>query len=86
MGRVRQHDPPRVLELTWRFETEPETVLRFELRPAGDETVLGLSHTDLPAELRDDYERGWALYLNALTGLLRDVTEPDGLAPGSSPR
>jgi uncharacterized protein YndB with AHSA1/START domain len=66
VGVVRHYDPPSVLELTWRFETEPETVLRIELEPADGSTLLRLSHTHLPAGVRGDYERGWGRYLDAL--------------------
>jgi uncharacterized protein YndB with AHSA1/START domain len=79
VGVVRAYDPPRVLELTWRFEAEPETLLRIELEPAGRETVLRLSHRELPAELREDYRRGWQLYLDALgSGLGGSVSTGHG--------
>jgi uncharacterized protein YndB with AHSA1/START domain len=66
VGVVREFDPPRVLELTWRFEGEPETVLRLELEPVVDRAVLRLSHRDLPADLQADYRRGWKVYLDEL--------------------
>lgn len=66
VGAVRQYDPPQVLELTWRFENELETVLRIELQPGGGKTLLRLSHTDLPAELHHEYQQGWSQYADAL--------------------
>lgn len=66
VGVVRRFTPPRLLELSWRLEGEPETVLRFELEQERDQTLLRLAHTDLPAKLLDDYQRGWTAYADAI--------------------
>jgi uncharacterized protein YndB with AHSA1/START domain len=71
VGVVRRYDPPSLLELTWRFEAEPETLLRLELEPDGSATVLRLTHSGLPGDLRDDYRRGWGKYLDALSDEFR---------------
>jgi uncharacterized protein YndB with AHSA1/START domain len=76
-GVVRRFEPPCILELTWRFEAEAETLLRFELEAVDGGTIFRLSHTDLPAELREDYRHGWELYLDALG---RALPEPSSAA------
>jgi len=65
-GEVRVWRPPAELELSWRFDAEPETVLRFTLTEHEAQTVLVLEHARLPAGLEGDYERGWAHYLGRM--------------------
>ena len=45
---VQEHKPPRLLEWQWTINGEPPTLLRVELTPAGDGTLLVLDHSRLP--------------------------------------
>jgi uncharacterized protein YndB with AHSA1/START domain len=75
-GAVRVFDPPRTLELEWRYEGEDDSVLRIELEPRGQETLLVLDHRLLRADQAVGYSAGWHAYLDALDDLLA------GRAPG----
>ncbi len=74
--RVRLFEPPKVLELDWSFEGEPDSVLRIELSPAGDGTLLVLDHRQLPRGQAAGYGAGWQAHLDALADL--DLAGWDG--------
>lgn len=76
-GAVLAFDPPRLLELEWRYEGEDESVLRIELEPRGDGTLLVLDHRLLQARQAAGYGAGWHAYLDALEDVL------DGRTAGS---
>jgi uncharacterized protein YndB with AHSA1/START domain len=60
-------EPPRLLETTGDLHG----VLRFELEPDGEETVLTFTSTlDLPAEHRTKVLAGWHYHLDALADAL----------------
>ncbi len=64
---VTELDPPRLLELTGDIHG----VLRFELEPDGDRTVLTFTSTlDLPDEYRTKVLAGWHYHLDALAEAL----------------
>jgi uncharacterized protein YndB with AHSA1/START domain len=65
-GDVRVWEPPRVLELGWNFAGQDGSIVRFELDPRGDETMLVLEHRSLPVEQSVGYGSGWHAYLDAL--------------------
>lgn len=65
-GRVIRCEPPSLLEFEWRFPGETESVVRFDLSPAGEETLLVLDHRLLAAEHATGYSAGWHAYLAAL--------------------
>jgi uncharacterized protein YndB with AHSA1/START domain len=69
-GRVLAWEPPSLLEYEWRFEGEPESVVRFELEPDGDGTLLVLDHRLLAPEQAVGYGAGWHAHLDALRDLL----------------
>lgn len=70
-GRVVAVEAERLLELTWSSPGEPESVVRFELRPAGGGgCVLVLEHTRLTGEARAGYGAGWQSHLENLESLL----------------
>jgi uncharacterized protein YndB with AHSA1/START domain len=75
-GTVLAFDPPRLLEVEWRYEGEDESVLRIELEPRGGGTLLVLDHRLLQAGQAAGYGSGWHAYLDALDDLLA------GRAPG----
>lgn len=64
-GAYRIVEPPRLLEYTWRHESEAEvTSVRFELSEREGETHLRLVHSGFEtAESREEHERGWPLVM-----------------------
>jgi uncharacterized protein YndB with AHSA1/START domain len=78
-GKVLALEPERLLELTWLYPGEEDTVLRLELRPDGEGTVLVLDHRGLPAEAAAGYGGGWHAHLDSLEAHLGDGGEPDWL-------
>ncbi|MHB8468868.1 MAG: SRPBCC family protein [Gaiellaceae bacterium] len=65
-GAVLTWEPPHVLEYEWRFAGEEESVVRFELSPDGDGTLLVLDHRRLGVDQATGYGAGWHAYLDAL--------------------
>jgi uncharacterized protein YndB with AHSA1/START domain len=64
---ITELDPPRVLELSGDIHG----LLRFELEPHGDGTVLTFtSRLDLPDEFRTKVLAGWHFHLDALADAL----------------
>jgi uncharacterized protein YndB with AHSA1/START domain len=76
-GEVVAVEPERLLELTWLYPGENDTVVRFELRPDGDGTILVLDHRGLPVEAAPGYGGGWHAHLEALEAHLGAGGEPD---------
>jgi uncharacterized protein YndB with AHSA1/START domain len=65
-GRVRAADPPKLLELDWAREGEEPSVLRFDLRPDGEGTVLVLDHRRIDATVGMAYMAVWERRLRSL--------------------
>jgi uncharacterized protein YndB with AHSA1/START domain len=67
-GRVARFDAPAVLEFTWRAADEPESVVRFELRPAPASagTRLRLTHTRCASATVAEMAAGWHHHLELL--------------------
>lgn len=65
-GRFRRVEPGRLLELDWRFPGEPPSVVRVELVPHEEGTLLVLDHTGLPADAAAAYGAGWHAHLDLL--------------------
>jgi uncharacterized protein YndB with AHSA1/START domain len=57
-GRVRRIEPERLLELDWHAGDDV-SVVRFDLRRDGDETVLVLDHELLDERIGMAYLRRW---------------------------
>jgi uncharacterized protein YndB with AHSA1/START domain len=76
-GQVLALEPERLLELSWRYPGENDTVVRFELEPDGDGTILVLDHRGLPTEAAPGYGGGWHAHLDALEAHLGAGGEPD---------
>jgi uncharacterized protein YndB with AHSA1/START domain len=73
-GTVLDLEPGRVLELGWTYPDEPESAVRFELRPDGDGTVLVLDHRGLPPRAIAGYGAGWHSHLDSLDAHLAGGT------------
>jgi len=64
--RITEVIPHKKLAYTWRYQGhEGDSLVTFELSPAGDKTRLKLTHTGLdsfpktPAFARKNFEQGW---------------------------
>ena len=73
-GEVLEHDPLRVIEYTWTFTGEPDSVLRFELEETTEGVNLVLEHRLLPPDQAVGYGAGWHAHLDMLEA---HVTESD---------
>lgn len=63
--RIVALEPNAKLSYSWRFETEPETVVTWTLEAAGKKTRLILTHEGFPDwTLFDAYVTGWRKFLN----------------------
>jgi len=84
-GRFTEVDPPRRVVFTWGWELPGNPVppgsstVEIELTPDGDQTVVTLTHRDLPPEACDVHRVGWEHYLSRL------VTVAEGGDPGVDP-
>ena len=76
-GQVLVCEPPRLLEVTWRFPDQSVSLVRAELRAEGTATVLSLEHTELPLSQLAGYGAGWQAYLDALDGDLAGASATD---------
>ncbi len=79
-GVVLGVEPPFALEHTWRWPGEPESTVRWEVRPAEDGAVLVLMHRALRQAPAVDYCTGWHTMLDALRAFL-DGGDPAELTP-----
>lgn len=74
-GRYLEVSPPARLSLAWTWTKGElagiETVLSFDLAPAGGGTLLTLTHEGLPTEAwREDHRKGWTSILGSLETLV----------------
>jgi uncharacterized protein YndB with AHSA1/START domain len=67
---VAQSEPERLLELDWRPPGEPPSVVRIELHPDGDRTLLVVDHARIEAMLGMRYVRDWTHALERLEASL----------------
>jgi uncharacterized protein YndB with AHSA1/START domain len=68
--RVRELEPGRLVEYDWIYPNEPDSVLRLEVEPRGEGTLLILDHRRLAGDDIVDYSAGWHSHLDALDELL----------------
>jgi len=66
-GKITAVERPSVLEYTWRQaeweKSDPDTLVRWELKPEGKKTRLHLVHGQFADRgNRDDHEEGWDVY------------------------
>jgi uncharacterized protein YndB with AHSA1/START domain len=69
-GRIRALEPSRLLELDWIYSGEEPSILRFELSPDGDGTVLVLDHRRIDAQIGMRYLERWKHQLGRLDAVL----------------
>lgn len=69
-AKVRAVESERLLELDWMVPGEEPSVVRFELRPDGDGTVLALDHRLIDARLGMRAMGIWENHLTRLDALL----------------
>lgn len=76
-GRARgsfvEVDPPRRVVFTWGMPGDSElppgtSTVEVVLVADGDETVVTLTHRDLPAGRRPSHQEGWERHLGTLVG------------------
>lgn len=65
-GRILVWDPPHVLEHEWKQAIVEDSVVRYELRPDGDGTVLRFSHSGLGARNATGFRGGTHAFLDRL--------------------
>jgi uncharacterized protein YndB with AHSA1/START domain len=76
-GRILVWDPPRVFAHEWRQSIIGDTVVRYELEPDGDGTLLRLSHAQLAPRHAKGYIPGTHAYLDRLEAHLEGSPIPD---------
>ncbi len=74
-GTLLVCEPPRVLEVSWNEAGRDDgpirdSILRFELEPAGDRIRLTLTHRALTPREFDSIGPGWHAHLDALAASL----------------
>lgn len=72
-GSYLEVDPPRRVVFTWGIPGDTllpagSSTVEVELVAEGDDTVVTLSHRDLPAGRRPDHQEGWERHLARLVG------------------
>jgi uncharacterized protein YndB with AHSA1/START domain len=71
-GEIVAVEPNRRLVMTWGWAAPDHPIppgsstVEIELMPDGDETVVHLSHRDLPADAVGEHTHGWTHYLDRL--------------------
>ena len=77
-GKILEYDPPRLLVWSWiaNWHEDPkhETIVRWELTPAGKGTKVRVTHSGLQREpvARKDYQSGWVGVLKLLLKFLEE--------------
>jgi uncharacterized protein YndB with AHSA1/START domain len=72
VGEITELDPPRLIAWTWPHKEHPDSVVRWELRPAGDGCLLTLTQTKMRRPHVLDVAAGWHAYLEGLPGAAGD--------------
>jgi uncharacterized protein YndB with AHSA1/START domain len=70
--RIEACEEPRRLVAAWSWPDEPGSRVELLLEPAGDSTVLTLTHSLVTEATAVDYGYGWEDFLNRLTEHLAD--------------
>ena len=76
-GRILVWNPPRVFEHEWNQSLIGETVIRYELIPEGDTTILTFTHRGLSLSNAKGYAPGTHAYLDRLDAHLSGTDLPD---------
>jgi uncharacterized protein YndB with AHSA1/START domain len=83
VGRILEWDPPRVYEHEWNsppreyFPSGEASVVRWELTPAPEGTLLVLTHRKLSPATATVFSRGLRVFLDRLAAQLDGVPLPD---------
>lgn len=68
---VMEYDPPEHLAYTWHNEGWPDTLVSWELRPAGEHTKVELRHSGfVDGRPSDGYQLGWQALLISLQRMI----------------
>jgi uncharacterized protein YndB with AHSA1/START domain len=76
-GRVRIWDPPTLLEYDFSNDHAPQSVARWELTAAGEETRLSFTHRGMPYINSNLMLPGWHVYLEHLGAALSGTPPTD---------
>lgn len=76
-GRILVWEPPYVLEHEWRQRIVEDSVVRYELRPDGDGTLLTFTHTGLSEQNARGFIPGTHAFFDRLEAWLDDAEIPD---------
>jgi uncharacterized protein YndB with AHSA1/START domain len=77
-GRILVWDPPRVLEHEWKQAIVEDSVVRYELHPDGDGTLLRFSHRGLGTRNASGFRAGTHAFLDRLQAYPRGTNCPIG--------
>ncbi|MFV1365776.1 MULTISPECIES: SRPBCC family protein [Mycolicibacterium] len=76
-GRILVWDPPRVLEHEWKQPIVEDGVVRYELFPDGDGTLLRFTHRGLGVGNAKGFRSGTHAFLDRLEAYLAGDALPD---------
>jgi uncharacterized protein YndB with AHSA1/START domain len=76
-GRILVWDPPHVLEHEWQQLAVEDSVVRYELTPDGDGTLLRFSHRGLGVDPGSGWISGSHAFLDRLEAHVAGVSLPD---------
>jgi uncharacterized protein YndB with AHSA1/START domain len=76
-GRILVWDPPRVLEHEWNQSLVEKSVVRYELAPEGDSTLLTFTHRGLGLANAKGYISGTHAFLDRLAAYLDGAELPN---------
>lgn len=76
-GRILVWDPPRVLEHEWNQALVEKSVVRYELAPEGDSTILTFTHRGLSLTNAKGYISGTHAFLDRLASHLEGAELPN---------
>ena len=75
-GEYLRLDRPRLIEFTWISDgtQQQPTVVTIELKPAGDDTELTLTHSSFPQQdAAERHEQGWGSIVDSLAETLMKI-------------
>jgi len=78
-GEVVVLEPPRLFAWTWPEDDHPNSVIRCELSPHGNECVLTLSQTGMGTKYLTGIAAGWHVFLEGLEGAADGVRTPGSI-------
>lgn len=76
-GRILVWDPPHVLEHEWKQPIVEDGVVRYELYPDGDGTLLRFTHRGLSVRNATGFRSGTHAFLDRLQAYLAGTDLPD---------